>query len=117
MVNFASVVPILPVRDMKQAVIDYGMLGFEVTPYETGDYAFALRDEAAIHLAQVAQTDPVNSQVAVYLYVDDADILADEWKHAPGELVPPADTTYGLREGAYIDPDGNLIRYGSKLAS
>lgn len=115
--NFASVVPILPVSDMKQAVINYERLGFKVTAYETGDYAFALRDEAAIHLAKVAETDPVHSQVAVYLYVDNADNLAEEWKHVPGELVRPADTVYGLREGAYIDPDGNLIRYGSKLKS
>ena len=25
------------------------------------------------------------------------------------------DTDYGLREGAYVDPDGNLLRYGSPM--
>jgi hypothetical protein len=30
--------------------------------------------------------------------------------------MPPTDTDYGLREGAHIDPDNNLIRFGSPLA-
>jgi hypothetical protein len=29
----------------------------------------------------------------------------------------PVDTDYGLREGWHIDPDGNLLRFGSPLAS
>jgi hypothetical protein len=29
----------------------------------------------------------------------------------------PVDTDYGLREGWHIDPDGDLLRFGSPLAS
>jgi hypothetical protein len=29
----------------------------------------------------------------------------------------PVDTDYGLREGWHIDPDGNLLRFGSPIAS
>jgi len=32
-------------------------------------------------------------------------------------LVPPVDTEYGLGGGAYIDPDGNLLRFGSSARS
>ena len=43
--------------------------------------------------------------------------LATEWSAsgAEGRFVDPVDTDYGLREGAHIDPDGNLLRYGSPL--
>jgi hypothetical protein len=32
-----------------------------------------------------------------------------------GELVAPFDTDYGLREGSHVDPDGNVIRFGSPI--
>jgi len=32
-------------------------------------------------------------------------------------LVPPVDTDYGPVEGAYVDPDGNLLRFGSSARS
>lgn len=53
----------------------------------------------------------------VYLHVDDA--LYSEWAAADlgGHPHPLTDTDYGLREGAYGDPDGNLLRFGSPLVS
>jgi hypothetical protein len=29
----------------------------------------------------------------------------------------PVDTDHGIREGAHVDPDGNLLRFGSPLPS
>ncbi|HWX09287.1 MAG TPA: hypothetical protein VNY33_04855 [Gaiellaceae bacterium] len=49
------------------------------------------------------------------MHVDDADKLADEWHNAGIELVEPQDFEYGKREGSHVDPDGNLIRFGSPL--
>ena len=45
----------------------------------------------------------------------DADALHSEWVEARtgGQLEAPSDTDYGLREGRHVDPDGNVIRYGS----
>ena len=45
----------------------------------------------------------------------DADALYEEWsKPGVGGLTRPVEPTeYGLREGSHIDPDGNLIRFGS----
>lgn len=34
-----------------------------------------------------------------------------------GRTVAPADTDYGLREGAHVDPDNNLLRFGADIAS
>ncbi len=55
--------------------------------------------------------------MAVYLHVADADDLPTQWSAAgvDGRHHAPVDTDYGLREGAYVDPDGNLLRYGSAL--
>jgi hypothetical protein len=52
---------------------------------------------------------------AIYLHVDNADKLADEWRNAGIDLIDPQDFEYGKREGSHIDPDGNLIRFGSPL--
>jgi catechol 2,3-dioxygenase-like lactoylglutathione lyase family enzyme len=118
--GFASVAPVLPVRDLEAAVTTYEQLGFTVERY-AGDapYAFARRDDVWLHLSEVGDLDPLTSMVSVYLYVADADALHDEWRAAGvgGRLHPPQDTDYGLREGAYVDPDGTLLRFGSWLTS
>ena len=48
--------------------------------------------------------------------MDDADDLYREWSAAGvGDSREPNDTDYKIREGADIDPDGNLLRFGSPL--
>jgi catechol 2,3-dioxygenase-like lactoylglutathione lyase family enzyme len=108
--------PVLPVADLHRAVEHYRALGFDVERYE-GDaaYAFARWGAVQLHLCEVASIDPAASMVSVYLRVDDADALHSEWQVAGvhGRLVEPDDAPYGLREGAHVDPDGNLLRFGS----
>lgn len=69
-------------------------------------------EEILVSLAQ-------GNRSAIYLYVDDADALYQEWLQAEvdGRLVEPSDTSYGLREGACLDRDANLIRFGSAIAN
>ena len=55
------------------------------------------------------------SQATAYLFVDDADGLAAEWREAGADVRSPEDTPWGKREGVTIDPDGNIIRFGSPL--
>lgn len=52
-----------------------------------------------------------------FLYVSDTHALHHEWREVvvDGRLVPPVDSDYGLVEGAYVDPDDNLLRFGSPL--
>lgn len=112
-----GVAPVLPVRDLSAACHHYAALGFEVTSYDQ-TYAFAERGGVQVHLAVVVDLDPATSNVAAYLYVSDADALYDQWRQAGvgGRLVAPQDTDYGLREGAHVDPYGNLLRFGSPLS-
>ncbi len=117
--EFRTVAPVFPVADVGRAMEHYRRLGFEVTSHDDGEgYAFANRDEVWLHLTRVDGLDPLTTTSAAYLYVEDADALAAEWSAsgAEGRFIDPVDTDYGLREGAHIDPDGNLLRYGSFLA-
>ena len=47
----------------------------------------------------------------------DADALYAEWSRPGigGQTLAVCLTPYQLREGAHIDPDGNLIRFGSPI--
>jgi uncharacterized glyoxalase superfamily protein PhnB len=117
-VEISGAAPVLPVGDIAAAVAHYRSLGFSVRTYE-GDapYAYAERNGVSLHLSGVHGLDPATTTSAVYLYVTDADTLYAQWRLArvDGRLVAPQDTDYGLREGAHIDPDGNLLRFGSPL--
>lgn len=113
MLNEAA--PVLPVQDLARAVGHYRDLGFEVTPYDGGGYAFARRDSVQLHLSLVKDLDPKQNTSSVYLYVDDARVLHEEWQRCAGRLLPVSDTPYGLREACHIDGDGNLLRFGSPL--
>jgi hypothetical protein len=48
----------------------------------------------------------------LYVYVEDADLLYAEWRTSgvSGQFFKPHDTPYGLRKGAHVDRDGNLLR-------
>src|SRR4051794_33038685 len=118
MVTFQSAAPVLPVRDVPAALQHYSRMGFRTHGHESEHgYGFARWDDVRLHLAQSDAHDPLTSSVMVYLYVSDADALHDRWTSSgvEGRHHAPSDTAYGLREGAYVDPDGNLLRYGSWL--
>jgi hypothetical protein len=107
--------PIFPVRDLGTALAHYAALGFDTFAYDD-EYGFANRDGVGLHLSAVREQDAMNPGVA-YLDVRDADALYEEWSR-PGvaghtHLVGP--TPYKLREGSHVDPDGNLIRFGSPI--
>jgi catechol 2,3-dioxygenase-like lactoylglutathione lyase family enzyme len=118
MTDFTSVAPVLPTRDVQAALARYERLGFEVSIYSGGDfYGFVRRGEVSFHLSKVEDVNPKTTLVSVFVYVSDADALHAEWSGTgvEGHFHEPTDTDYGLREGAYVDPDGNLLRYGSPM--
>ena len=119
--RFSSFSPVFPVRDLRRALAHYASLGFEVESYAEGDeYGFAGRDEVSLHLSLDEGHGPEAGHQHVgtaYLYVEDADALYDEWARpgVGGLTRRVGDTPYKLREGSHVDPDGNLIRFGSPM--
>lgn len=113
MARIVRVEPIFIVSDVPRAVAHYERLGFGVSHYDEG-YAFAQRDHLTLHLAGTGEMGSPGGG-SIYLHVNDADQLADEWRAAGVELVEPQDYEWGKHEGSHRDPDGNLIRFGSPL--
>ena len=107
------IAPIFAVRDLDRAIAHYERLGFATRAYVGGGYGFATRDGIEIHLGVVRAADCGTS--GAYLFVEDADELAATWRAAGIDVHPPEDTEWGQHEGAVVDPDGNVIRFGSPV--
>jgi hypothetical protein len=117
-IDFTSVSPIVPVRNLDIALDRYRRLGFDARAYEGPErYGFVDRGSVSIHLSEWDEHDPLRTAASLYFYVSDADAVYAEWKaleDLDGRLIAPRDTPYGLREFAYVDPDGTLHRIGSR---
>jgi catechol 2,3-dioxygenase-like lactoylglutathione lyase family enzyme len=108
------VAPIFPVSDLDAALAYYRRLGFRTRAWRGGGYGFLTFDGVEIHLGVDPQLDArAPHRATAYLFVDDADALARTWLAAGADVRPPEDTEWGQHEGVLIDPDGNMIRFGS----
>jgi uncharacterized glyoxalase superfamily protein PhnB len=105
--------PAFSVVDVDRAVDHYQRLGF-TTDYHDETYAFAHRGDLTIHLARDDKPE-VHMTSVLYLHVDDAEQLAADWRKAGMEVIGPEDYDYGKREGSHVDPDGNVLRFGSPI--
>jgi DNA-binding MarR family transcriptional regulator/catechol 2,3-dioxygenase-like lactoylglutathione lyase family enzyme len=114
--QFRRLSPIFPVRDLAAALAHYAALGFDAVAYNDGDqYGFVSRDGIELHLA--ADAGPDTHRASAYLYARDADALYQEWSRPglAGHTHPVEPTPYQMREGSHVDPDGNVIRFGSPV--
>jgi len=110
------VAPIFPVRNLVTALAYYRGLGFGVRHWHSGGYGFVTFEGAEIHLGVEADLDTrPDRRSAAYLFVEDADALARAWLAAGADVRLPQDTEWGQHEGALVDPDGNVIRFGSPV--
>jgi catechol 2,3-dioxygenase-like lactoylglutathione lyase family enzyme len=116
-VEFERVSPVIPVRDLDAAVDRYRRLGFTTEVEDGPRYGFVERGAVSLHLIEWGDHDPARTGAHIYLYVSDAGGVYDEWSGAgvEGELGDLFDAPYGLREFAFRDPEGTLIRVGSPL--
>ena len=110
------IAPILPVADLAVALEHYRRLGFSVRAYPKGGYGFATLDQVEIHLG-VVPPSKASTPASAYLFVDDADELAQAWRASGADVTVPVDTEWGMHEGVVVDPDGNVIRFGSPMAA
>ncbi|KAB5576193.1 hypothetical protein GE09DRAFT_1094943 [Coniochaeta sp. 2T2.1] len=128
--SFQSISPVFSTANLPRWLSHYRALGFEVQSHGN-EYGFATRDGIQLHVSVDPEHDPLRAAGCAYLYVEDADALHAVWSTAAAATndvamdvaggvsytrnVAPVDTSYGLREGAHLDPDNNLLRYGSRI--
>jgi catechol 2,3-dioxygenase-like lactoylglutathione lyase family enzyme len=133
-----SATAILPVAFMGRAIAFYRAIGFEVERYSGGEYAFATAQRTRIDLSVTDRYDPFSMAGSVYVTVSDADAvhtsilaagmalgrgqraeadLRERWTRGESiaRITEPADTSWGMREFALMDPDNNLLRIGHPL--
>jgi hypothetical protein len=117
-----SVAPGIPTTNMARTIEHYQRLGFtfsapgSATAPAEADFAIGERDGVALHFALKPDHDPSRTATWVYISVEDADELSAELDaSSAGQGRTPRDTDYKMRELAHIDPDGNLLLFGSPL--
>jgi catechol 2,3-dioxygenase-like lactoylglutathione lyase family enzyme len=107
--------PVFAVTDLPRALEHYAALGCTVSTH-SDTYGFAARGGVELHLVVPDAGDPRCGPSSTYLLVPDVDALAAEWASVP-QTSTPEDMPWGLREARHVDPDGNLVRFGSRLPS
>jgi catechol 2,3-dioxygenase-like lactoylglutathione lyase family enzyme len=116
----AVVVPILPVRDLTQAIDFYARLGFTAKRYGGGDfYAFIQRDGRELHLSKTPELVPEDNFVRVYFYLREGTSAALEAQcRAAGMAIvePLTPREWKMKEFVLRDPDGNRLIFGESLA-
>jgi uncharacterized protein len=116
-----SVAPGVPCTNMARTVEHYQGLGFTFSypgapsPAEA-DFAIGERDGMELHFVVKQDHDPKRTATWVYIGVESAEELHAEFSAAGVDQGRPVRTTdYRMREFAHIDPDGNLLLFGSPL--
>jgi uncharacterized glyoxalase superfamily protein PhnB len=105
--------PILPVRDIDEAVAFYPSAGFAGRVYEGGGFAFMERnDESVFDLDHVADVDPAANGAGCYLIVPDVDAWHAQLQASGLPVTALEDQPWGMREFTLTDPSGNHVRIG-----
>lgn len=116
----ASIAPILPSHNLRRSMDYYRLLGFSCTPYQDGDgYAFLTRDGLEIHLRKAPDLIERRNPCGVYFYLNSGTTatLEAEFRAAGVKILSPLEPReWKMNEFMVSDPDGNLLRFGEKLA-
>lgn len=118
----AQTIPILLSKDLAQTIAEYRSLSFVVDEsHAANGYLIATLDDIEIHFSIAHDLDPKTSQSMCYIRTDEVDAIHMLWKLAriSGDSIPRlepiGDKPWGMREFAFVDSSGNLIRVGKPL--
>ncbi|HEX6926133.1 MAG TPA: VOC family protein [Longimicrobiaceae bacterium] len=126
MAHITSVAPVLLVRDVVAAAEHYrDRLGFTFERFwgDPPDFCMVKRDGIIVMLSQVppqTQVVPhwkvVHQLWSAYFWVDDADVLHDEFVRRGATIdYGLSDKPYGIREFGVQDLDGHDLGFGQPL--
>ena len=108
-----SVMPILPTTDMARTEAFYRSLGFSINRYDA-EFMMLARDAIELAFGLNLQHDPKTTAGCIYVRVTSADALHEAWKGIEG-VKAPKDQDYKMRDLPVIDPDNNMILFGSPI--
>lgn len=108
-----SIMPILPTTDMARTSAFYRSLGFAMHPYDD-EFLMTSRDAIEIAFSLNPEHDPRKTAGCIYVRVTSADALHEQWKGIEG-VKEPKNQDYRMRDLPVIDPDNNLILFGSPI--
>ena len=114
MTDHLVAIPILPVRDMAEALKFWSRLPhLTVEEYEGGGYAFVCHLGAeVIHLDHRPEMDASANVAGCYLHVHGIDALREALAAAGMPVSDVRDEPWGMREFTLTDPSGNVVRLG-----
>ncbi len=109
----ADSTPILPVRDLDEAVTFYERAGFDARRYDGGGFAFVTyHDVSVFDLDWSEQLDVAANRSGCYLIVAKVDEWHAELAGKGFALSELSDQPWGMREFTLTDPSGNYVRIG-----
>lgn len=116
--KFIAVHPVLPVRDVPEAIAYYtDRLGFKLVFEYEGDspgYAVIRRDDVELHLQwHDSSSFEMVERLNLRIFVESVDTLFDEYrdKGVFHDRTALRDTAWGTREFAFYDPDNNGLTF------
>ncbi len=119
-----TVAPILPSRDFGRTAGFYERLGFTVaSTYQPPDaYLIMRKGNVELHFFAHVDLDPTTSYAGCYLRVPNVEAWFATAKDVGlaqtgiPRLMALNERAWGMREFALIDPDGSLLRIGTRSA-
>ncbi len=120
------VAPVLPMRDADRTVAFYARIGFDEVRRrgEPARYLIVRRGWMELHFFSHPTCDPATSIAGAYIRVANVDCftagfesVAGPADHGAPRYIPPEDKPWGMRQASLVDPDGNLIQFGTPLPS
>ena len=112
--TFGKAVPILASLDIARTLKFFEeSLGFKTQHIEDFSYGMAARGDTEIHF-WACDDKYIAENTSCYVRVADISALHEELSAKLGTLQGVTKTAWGMAELYVYDPDGNLIKFGSR---
>ena len=122
-----EVVPLLWVKDMKQALDFYRNVGFKLkeswnprgtiqwcrVEFQGANLMLQVTDKAQTQQVQA----PPDRGIQLYFITDDVDPLYQQFLARGFDIKPPTIEFYGMKQVFLSDPDGRILCFESRVAT
>lgn len=119
--NLTCAAPMLPSRDLKKTAELYAALGFILQLIPEGEgYLIARSGWVELHFWPFPGLEPGRNYASAYIRVADVEVAIVPFA-ALGPIAtgcryfPVEDKPWGMRQGAFVDHDGNLLHIGQPM--